>query len=50
MTTKNKLRHFLTLMDFSSDELKKMTDRAIVLKQMQKAENLIDLITANYKL
>ena len=36
MTTENKLRHFLTLMDFSSDELKKMTDRSIVLKQMQK--------------
>ncbi len=36
MTEDNKLRHFLTLMDFSSIELKNMTDRAIVLKKMQK--------------
>ncbi|MCW8930953.1 MAG: ornithine carbamoyltransferase [Gammaproteobacteria bacterium] len=42
MTTENKLRHFLTLMDFSSDELKKMTDRAIVLKKMQKAGDIYE--------
>ncbi len=42
MTNNNKLRHFLTLMDFSSDELKKMTQRAIVLKKMQKAGELYE--------
>jgi len=42
MTTDNKLRHFLTLMDFSSDELRKMTDRSIVLKQMQKAGDIYE--------
>ncbi len=29
------IRHFLTLMDLSADELKKLIDRAIELKQMQ---------------
>ncbi len=42
MTTENKLRHFLTLMDFSSDELKKMTDRAVILKKMQKAGDIYE--------
>lgn len=42
MTTENKLRHFLTLMDFSSDELKNMTDRSIVLKKMQKAGDIYE--------
>ncbi|MCK5697542.1 MAG: ornithine carbamoyltransferase [Gammaproteobacteria bacterium] len=42
MTTKNKLRHFLNLMDFSSDELKKMTERAIVLKKMQKKGDIYE--------
>ncbi|MCP3849403.1 MAG: ornithine carbamoyltransferase [Gammaproteobacteria bacterium] len=42
MTTETNLRHFLTLMDFSSDELKKMTDRAVVLKQMQKAGDIYE--------
>ncbi len=42
MIIKNKLRHFLTLMDFSSDELKKMTERAIVLKKMQKAGEIYE--------
>ncbi len=36
------LRHFLTLMDFSQEELKKLTDRAIVLKQMQKAGEIYE--------
>ncbi len=36
MTTETQFRHFLTLMDLSSTELRKMTDRAMVLKQMQK--------------
>ncbi len=40
-TTKT-LRHFLTLMDFSSAELKAMTDRAISLKQMQKAGEIYE--------
>lgn len=42
MTTENKLRHFLTLMDFSSDELKKMTDRAVILKKMQQAGDIYE--------
>jgi len=42
MTTEKELRHFLTLMDFSSDELKNMTDRAIVLKKMQKAGDIYE--------
>ena len=42
MTTENKLRHFLTLMDFSSDELRKMTDRAVILKKMQKAGDIYE--------
>ncbi len=42
MTTETNLRHFLTLMDFSSDELKKMTARAVVLKQMQKAGDIYE--------
>ncbi len=42
MTTENKLRHFLTLMDFSSDELRKMTDRAMVLKQIQKSGDIYE--------
>ncbi|MCU7939235.1 MAG: ornithine carbamoyltransferase [gamma proteobacterium symbiont of Bathyaustriella thionipta] len=42
MTTENNLRHFLTLMDFSSDELRNMTDRAVVLKQMQKAGDIYE--------
>ncbi len=42
MTTDNKLRHFLTLMDFSSDELKTMTDRAIVLKKMQQVGDIYE--------
>jgi len=42
MTTDIQLRHFLTLMDFSSDELRKMTDRAIVLKTMQKAGDIYE--------
>ncbi len=42
MTTKTNLRHFLTLMDFSSNELKTMTDRAVVLKQMQKAGEIYE--------
>lgn len=42
MTTENKLRHFLTLMDFSSDELKRMTDRSITLKKMQKAGDIYE--------
>jgi len=41
-TNTQDLRHFLTLMDFSSDELRKMTDRAIVLKQMQKAGEIYE--------
>ncbi len=40
-TTKT-LRHFLTLMDFSSAELRAMTDRAISLKQMQKAGEIYE--------
>lgn len=40
-TTKT-LRHFLTLMDFSSTELRAMTDRAISLKQMQKAGEIYE--------
>ncbi|MCU7833791.1 MAG: ornithine carbamoyltransferase [gamma proteobacterium symbiont of Taylorina sp.] len=36
------LRHFLTLMDFSSDELKQMTSRSIVLKQMQKSGDIYE--------
>ncbi len=42
MTTETQLRHFLTLMDFSSTDLRKMTDRAIVLKQMQKAGEIYE--------
>jgi len=42
MTTETKLRHFLTLMDFSSDELRTMTDRAVVLKQIQKAGDIYE--------
>jgi ornithine carbamoyltransferase len=42
MTTETQLRHFLTLMDFSSDELKKMTHRATVLKSMQKAGDIYE--------
>ena len=42
MTTEKELRHFLTLMDFSSDELKNMTDRAIVLKKMQQAGDIYE--------
>ncbi len=42
MTTETQLRHFLTLMDFSSEELRKMTYRAIVLKQMQKAGEIYE--------
>lgn len=42
MTTKTQLRHFLTLMDFSSEELRKMTDRAIVLKKMQQAGDIYE--------
>ena len=42
MTTETQLRHFLTLMDFSSTELRKMTDRAIVLKQIQKAGDIYE--------
>ncbi len=42
MTTETQLRHFLTLMDFSSDELKNMTDRAVVLKKMQKAGDIYE--------
>ena len=42
MTTETQLRHFLTLMDFSSTVLRKMTDRAIVLKQMQKAGEIYE--------
>ncbi len=42
MTTEKELRHFLTLMDFSSDELKNMTDRAIALKKMQKAGDIYE--------
>ncbi len=42
MTTETQLRHFLTLMDFSSSDLRKMTDRAIVLKQMQKAGEIYE--------
>lgn len=42
MTTEKQLRHFLTLMDFSSDELKKMMDRAVILKKMQKAGDIFE--------
>lgn len=42
MTTETQLCHFLTLMDFSSTELRKMTDRAIVLKQIQKAGDIYE--------
>jgi len=42
MTTSNNLRHFLTLLDLSRDELKKLTHRAIVLKQMQKAGDIYE--------
>ncbi len=42
MTTENKLRHFLTLMDFSSDELRKMTDRSMILKQIQKSGEIYE--------
>ncbi len=44
MTTKTTktLRHFLTLMDFSSAELRAMTDRAISLKKMQKAGEIYE--------
>ena len=36
------LRHFLTLMDFSSTELRAMTDRAIVLKKIQQAGEIYE--------
>ena len=42
MTIKTNLRHFLTLMDFSSNELKTMTDRAVVLKNMQKSGEIYE--------
>lgn len=42
MTTENQLRHFLTLMDFSSEELRRMTNRASVLKKMQKAGDIYE--------
>ncbi len=42
MTTETNLRHFLTLMDFSSDELKKMTARAVVIKKMKKAGDIYE--------
>jgi len=42
-TTQQKtLRHFLTLMDFSSEELKQMTARSIVLKQMQQSGDIYE--------
>ncbi|WP_198263697.1 ornithine carbamoyltransferase [sulfur-oxidizing endosymbiont of Gigantopelta aegis] len=42
MTTETKLRHFLTLMDFSSTELRNMTTRAVELKKMQKAGDIYE--------
>ena len=42
MKKSNNLRHFLTLMDLSSDELKNLTHRAIVLKQMQQAGDIYE--------
>lgn len=42
MTTSNNLRHFLSLMDLSKDEIKTLTHRAIVLKQMQKAGDIYE--------
>ncbi len=42
MTIEKKLRHFLTLMDFSSAELRNMTDRAMELKKMQQAGDIYE--------
>lgn len=42
VTQQKELRHFLTLMDFSSAELRAMTDRAVVLKQIQKSGDIYE--------
>lgn len=42
MTTSNNLRHFLTLMDLTSDEIKNLTHRATELKQMQQAGDIYE--------
>ncbi len=42
MTTSNHLRHFLTLMDLTSDEIKNLTHRATVLKQIQQAGDIYE--------
>ncbi|MCK5666665.1 MAG: ornithine carbamoyltransferase [Thiotrichaceae bacterium] len=41
-TPHKELRHFLTLMDFSSTELRAMTDRAIILKKIQKSGDIYE--------
>ena len=36
------LRHFLTLLDFSTDELQRLVERATVLKQWHKQGRLYE--------